>query len=149
MKLQLSMTILLAMFLGGLAQAQRMDEAVVKFVNVTTGDTATVQTSDFKYNGHAEQVSAVFTTNHTINIRVSAYNEYSDVTRTIYENTNGVGTAFTVYPRTPTHTTSGSSMAADKEYIRIPLIKDKIKYEVWGASATNQTVTILFYYSGM
>lgn len=142
------LSFLIGMFVSVTVFAERMDEGVVKFSNISTGDTESVSSSPVKYNGYAERVSVLFRTNTvTVAIRVSSSNEYSGLTQTIYENTNGVATNFTIYPRITADTTSGSDIST--EYIRIPLVNDNIIYEVWDASATNQDVTILFYYNGI
>ena len=125
-----------------------MDKLAASFENVvsTTGATASVQSSTFAHDGYVERVSVTFLTNTTpVKIKISTSNEYSGLTQTIFTDTNGLSTNFTVYPRITTHTTTGSVISA--EYTRIPMIQDKIVFETWGASTSNQNVLMLFYYN--
>jgi len=126
----------------------RMDKLAAKFVNVTgaTGTVAAVKSSAFAHDGYVERVSVTFLTNTIpVKIKISTSNEYSGLSQTIFTDTDGLSTNFTVYPRITAHATNGSVITA--EYIHIPMIQDKIVYEAWGASTSNQNVLMLFYYN--
>jgi len=125
-----------------------MDKVAAKFDNVvsTTGAAASVQSSTFAHDGYVERVSVTFLTNTTlVKLKISTSNEYSGLTQTIFTDTNGLSTNFTVYPRGTANTIYGTNVA--DEYIRIPMIQDKIVYEAWGASTSNQNVLMLFEYN--
>ena len=139
--------IFMCMTIPGVCFAEHMGTDVAEFSNAATSSTATASTSQFALDGYVDRVSIKFRTNNiAVSVRISSSNEYSSLEQTIYENTNGVSTNLTVYPRVKADDIEGTEVT---EYIRIPLIKDKIKYEVWSASATNQDVTFLFYYHGI